>query len=134
MKTEHRPTCRSCGRVRSPSGPPALVALNLRLHRKAGRFGDATLPTPLILSAFTSSSWKDTVNPAAAEQAVERFEHDELVTGEDGKPVELGRGAMLPLNTLNSGMLTTVDKALHADPMDLSAQRFRLKVPDAMPR
>ena len=28
------------------------------------------------------------------EQAVQRFEHYELVTGEDGKPVELGRGAM----------------------------------------
>jgi hypothetical protein len=27
-------------------------------------------------------------------QAVQRFEHYELVTGEDGKPVELGRGAM----------------------------------------
>jgi hypothetical protein len=28
------------------------------------------------------------------EQSVRRFEHYELVTGEDGKPVELGRGAM----------------------------------------
>jgi Protein kinase domain len=28
------------------------------------------------------------------EQALQRFEHYELVTGEDGKPVELGRGAM----------------------------------------
>ena len=28
------------------------------------------------------------------EQAVQRFEHYELVRGEDGKPVELGRGAM----------------------------------------
>ena len=28
------------------------------------------------------------------EQASQRFEHYELVTGEDGKPVELGRGAM----------------------------------------
>ena len=28
------------------------------------------------------------------EQAAQRFEHYELVTGEDGKPVELGRGAM----------------------------------------
>jgi hypothetical protein len=27
-------------------------------------------------------------------QALQRFEHYELVTGEDGKPVELGRGAM----------------------------------------
>jgi serine/threonine protein kinase len=28
------------------------------------------------------------------EQAVQRFEHYQLVAGEDGKPVELGRGAM----------------------------------------
>jgi hypothetical protein len=28
------------------------------------------------------------------EQAAQRFEHYELVKGEDGKPVELGRGAM----------------------------------------
>ena len=28
------------------------------------------------------------------ERTVQRFEHYELVTGEDGKPVELGRGAM----------------------------------------
>jgi len=28
------------------------------------------------------------------EQAAQRFEHYELVTGKDGKPVELGRGAM----------------------------------------
>ena len=30
----------------------------------------------------------------ATEQATQRFEHYELVKGEDGKPVELGRGAM----------------------------------------
>ena len=28
------------------------------------------------------------------EQSVQRFEHYELMTGEDGKPIELGRGAM----------------------------------------
>jgi hypothetical protein len=28
------------------------------------------------------------------EQALQHFDHYELVTGEDGKPVELGRGAM----------------------------------------
>ena len=31
---------------------------------------------------------------ATSEQAAQRFEHYELVKGEDGKPVELGRGAM----------------------------------------
>jgi hypothetical protein len=40
-----------------------------------------------------SSSSDDTIKPTL-EQAVQRFEHYELVTGEDGKPVELGRGAM----------------------------------------
>jgi len=35
----------------------------------------------------------DTVKPAP-EHLPKRFEHYELVTGEDGKPVELGRGAM----------------------------------------
>jgi serine/threonine protein kinase len=35
----------------------------------------------------------ETIKPTA-ERAVQRFEHYELVTGENGKPVELGRGAM----------------------------------------
>src|SRR6202008_1064565 len=41
--------------------------------------------------SFTS---EDTARPTTSEQVVQRFEHYELVTGEDGKPVELGRGAM----------------------------------------
>jgi serine/threonine protein kinase len=41
-----------------------------------------------------SSVSEDTVKPTAANQSTQRFEHYELVTGEDGKPVELGRGAM----------------------------------------
>jgi serine/threonine protein kinase len=40
-----------------------------------------------------SSASEETVKPTP-EQAVQRFEHYQLVTGEDGKPVELGRGAM----------------------------------------
>jgi hypothetical protein len=39
------------------------------------------------------SSFEEAVKPTP-EQPVKRFEHYELVTGEDGKPVELGRGAM----------------------------------------
>ena len=39
------------------------------------------------------SSFEGAVKPTL-EKAVQRFEHYELVTGEDGKPVELGRGAM----------------------------------------
>jgi serine/threonine protein kinase len=38
-------------------------------------------------------SFEEAVKPTP-EQAVQRFEHYELLTGEDGKPVELGRGAM----------------------------------------
>src|SRR5580693_6419465 len=39
------------------------------------------------------SSFEEAVK-ATPEQATQRFEHYELVKGEDGKPVELGRGAM----------------------------------------
>jgi hypothetical protein len=39
------------------------------------------------------SSFEEAVKPTL-EQVVQRFEHYELVTGEDGKPVELGRGTM----------------------------------------
>jgi len=39
------------------------------------------------------SSSEDTLEPTS-QDAVQRFEHYQLVTGEDGKPVELGRGAM----------------------------------------
>ena len=39
------------------------------------------------------SSFQETVR-STSEQPPKRFEHYELVTGEDGKPVELGRGAM----------------------------------------
>src|SRR5258708_5011066 len=41
-----------------------------------------------------SSASEDTIKAPASEQAVHRFEHYELVMAEDGKPVELGRGAM----------------------------------------
>src|ERR1700730_7654125 len=39
------------------------------------------------------SSFEEAVEPTP-KQAVRRFEHYQLVTGADGKPVELGRGAM----------------------------------------
>jgi len=41
-----------------------------------------------------SSASEDTVKSTTSEQASQRFEHYQLVTGEDGKPVELGRDAM----------------------------------------
>src|SRR6516225_3562136 len=39
------------------------------------------------------SSFEEAVKPTP-EQIIQRFEHYELVKGEDGQPVELGRGAM----------------------------------------
>jgi hypothetical protein len=39
------------------------------------------------------SSSGETLNPTS-DQPAQRFEHYELVTGKDGEPVELGRGAM----------------------------------------
>jgi hypothetical protein len=39
------------------------------------------------------SSFEEAVGPTP-DQPPKRFEHYELVTGQDGKPVELGRGAM----------------------------------------
>jgi hypothetical protein len=40
------------------------------------------------------SSASEDMDTPTAHQPAQRFEHSELVTGEDGKPVELGRGAM----------------------------------------
>jgi hypothetical protein len=39
------------------------------------------------------SSFEEAVKPTP-ERMIQRFEHYELAKGEDGKPVELGRGAM----------------------------------------
>ncbi|MBV8223934.1 MAG: hypothetical protein JO232_01960, partial [Verrucomicrobia bacterium] len=39
------------------------------------------------------SSFEKAIKPTPGQPA-QRFDHYELVTGEDGKPVELGRGAM----------------------------------------
>jgi hypothetical protein len=41
-----------------------------------------------------SSACADTTKPTRPQQSVQRFQHYELVKGEDGKPLELGRGAM----------------------------------------
>ena len=40
-----------------------------------------------------ASTFEGAIKPTS-EQPVQRYEHYELVIGEDGKPVELGRGAM----------------------------------------
>ena len=80
MSTEPQRTCPSCGNEFSG----AMEFCPVCMLRKAlvGR-----------LESGESFASEDTVKPTP-EQAVQRFEHYELVKGEDGKPVELGRGAM----------------------------------------
>jgi hypothetical protein len=41
-----------------------------------------------------SSASEEIVKPTTSEQVLQRFEHYQLVMGEDGRPVELGHGAM----------------------------------------
>jgi WD40 repeat protein/serine/threonine protein kinase len=81
MKTESRRICSICGNEFSG----AMEFCPVCMLRKALADG---------VESGESSASEDTVKPTASEQAAQRFEHYELVTGEDGKPVELGRGAM----------------------------------------
>src|SRR6516164_7404516 len=79
MSTEHQRTCPSCGNEFSGAMefcPVCMLRKGLAGGVKSGE-----------------SSFEEAVKPAA-EQPANRFEHYELVTGENGKPVELGRGAM----------------------------------------
>src|ERR1700736_4865672 len=80
MSTEPQRTCPSCGN--EVSG--AMEFCPVCMLRKVLAGG---------VESGESSASEDTVK-STAEQAAQRFEHYELVTGEDGKPVELGRGAM----------------------------------------
>ena len=80
MSTEPQRTCPSCGNEFSG----AMEFCPVCMLRKALAGG---------VESGESSASEDTVKPTP-EQAAQRFEHYELVTGEDGKPVELGRGAM----------------------------------------
>ena len=79
MSTEPQRTCPSCGNEFSG----AMEFCPVCMLRKGLAGG--------VVSG--QSSFEETVKPTP-EQAVQRFEHYELVTGADGKPVELGRGAM----------------------------------------
>src|SRR6201994_1461810 len=80
MKTGERRTCPSCGN--EFSGVMEFCPVCMLRKALAG-----------AVESGGSSASEDTVRPTP-EQAVQRFKHYELVTGEDGKPVELGRGAM----------------------------------------
>jgi serine/threonine protein kinase len=80
MKTEERQTCSICG----GEFPGAIEFCPVCMLRQALTGG---------AKSSASSASEDTVKPTP-QQAVQRFAHYQLVTGEDGKPVELGRGAM----------------------------------------
>jgi Protein kinase domain len=81
MSTEPQRTCPTCGNELAG----AMEFCPVCMLRKGLAGG---------IKSGESSASEDTVKPTTPEQAVQRFEHYELVTGEDGKPVELGRGAM----------------------------------------
>jgi Protein kinase domain len=80
MSTEPQRTCSICGNEFSG----AMEFCPVCMLRKALAGGT---------ESGESSACEGTVKPTP-EQAVRRFEHYQLVKGEDGKPVELGRGAM----------------------------------------
>ena len=80
MSRESQRTCPSCGNELSG----AVEFCPVCMLRKALAEG---------VESGESSACEEAVKPTV-QQAVQRFEHYELVTGEDGKPVELGRGAM----------------------------------------
>ena len=77
MSTEPQRTCPSCGN--EVSG--AMEFCPVCMLRKGLAGG---------VESGESSACEDTVK-STAEQPAQRFEHYELVTGEDGKPVELGQ-------------------------------------------
>ena len=78
MNTEHLRTCPSCGNEFSG----AMEFCPVCMLRKALAAG---------VQSGESSASEDTVKPTPVSR---RLEHYELVTDEDGKPIELGRGAM----------------------------------------
>src|SRR6478736_7663816 len=79
MKTEDTRTCPSCGNEFSGAMEFCPVCM-LRQGLAEG-------------AESSESSFEEAVRPTP-DQPPKRFEHNELVTGEDGRPVELGRGAM----------------------------------------
>src|ERR1700731_2191752 len=81
MSTDDRHTCPSCGN--ELSGAMEFCPVCMLRKGLAG-----------TVESGESSVFEDTVKPTTPDQVAQRFEHYALVTGEDGKPVELGRGAM----------------------------------------
>src|ERR1700751_5218111 len=81
MSTEPQRTCPSCGNEFSG----AMEFCPVCMLRKGLADG---------VESGESSVSEDTVEPATLKEPARRFEHYELVAGEDGKPGELCRGAM----------------------------------------
>jgi serine/threonine protein kinase/tetratricopeptide (TPR) repeat protein len=79
MSTEPQRTCPSCGSAFSGAMEFCPVCMLRRCLADEAKSGE--------------SSFEEALRPTP-DQPLKRFEHYELVTGEDGKPVELGRGAM----------------------------------------
>jgi hypothetical protein len=79
MSTQTQHTCPSCGNEFSGAMEFCPVCM-LRRGLAGG-------------SESSVSSFEEAVKPTS-EQPVQRFDHYALLTGEDGKPVELCRGAM----------------------------------------
>ena len=79
MSTDPQRTCPSCGNEFSEAMEFCPVCMLRKALVGAVESGE-------------SSASEDTVKPTP-EQAVERFEHYELVKGEDGTPVEIGRAS-----------------------------------------
>jgi WD40 repeat protein/serine/threonine protein kinase len=77
MKTEERRVCPSCGNEFSG----AMDFCPICVLRK-------------VLNEEVESFSEQGVGESTLEVGVERFEHYELAKGKDGKPLELGRGAM----------------------------------------
>jgi hypothetical protein len=81
MSAERLRTCPSCGNEFSGAMEFCPVCM---LHKALAG----------AVASGESSASEDTIKPTTPEQVLQRFEHYELVRGEAGKPVELGRGAM----------------------------------------
>src|SRR6516225_8807451 len=81
MSTDGQRTCPSCGNELSG----AIEFCPVCMLRKG---------LPGATDSGASSVSEDTVEATTPEQPAQRFGHYELVMGEEGKPVELGRGAM----------------------------------------
>jgi Protein kinase domain/NACHT domain len=81
VSAESKRTCPSCGNEFSGTMEFCPVCM-LRKGLAGGVASDE------------SSASDGTIRSTTSERGAQRFEHYELVTSEDGKPVELGRGAM----------------------------------------